>query len=184
MVIPPERFLHKSLKRIYSCGVKEKLVRTDGQIQKEWPSKVFPPSTASYSFALEAGKAERSLSCRLRKLRSPASRSLRTGKLGSKFLKASCGSGRRTHRSPLLEAFAAINRAALRRLEGDGCLLPALRTGRFRFGSLEIVALARGLSAFCFAVLAPLRLILEAFIGEKHLFAGGEDELRIAFRAL
>ena len=90
----------------------------------------------------------------------------------------------RTYRPPLLETFSAIDRTALRRLEGDGCLLPALRTGRFRFGSLEIVALARGLSAFCFAVLAPLRLILEAFIGEKHLFAGGEDELRIAFRAL
>ncbi|HEV2523453.1 MAG TPA: hypothetical protein VGT24_13825 [Candidatus Acidoferrales bacterium] len=44
--------------------------------------------------------------------------------------------------------------------------------------------LTRGLGALGFAVLAPLGLILEALIGEKHLLAGGEDELLTTFRAL
>jgi hypothetical protein len=43
---------------------------------------------------------------------------------------------------------------------------------------------AGALSAFGFAVLAPLRLVLEALIGKKHLLAGGEDEFRTAFAAL
>jgi len=38
-------------------------------------------------------------------------------------------------------------------------------------------------SAVGLARLAPLGLILEAFIGEEHLFAGGEDELSSTFAA-
>jgi hypothetical protein len=42
----------------------------------------------------------------------------------------------------------------------------------------------RALRALGFAILAPLGLVLEALVGEKHLFAGGKDELLTAFRAL
>ena len=35
-----------------------------------------------------------------------------------------------------------------------------------------------------FAVLAPLGLVLEALVGEKHLFAGRENKLLTAFRTL
>ena len=44
--------------------------------------------------------------------------------------------------------------------------------------------MARALRAFGFAVLTPLRLVFEAFVGEKHLFAGGENKLLTAFRTL
>jgi hypothetical protein len=42
----------------------------------------------------------------------------------------------------------------------------------------------RALRALGFAILAPLRFVLETLVGEEHLFAGSEDELLIAFRAL
>ena len=90
----------------------------------------------------------------------------------------------RTNRPPLLKAFAAVNRASLCWLKGDRSLLAALRTGRFRFGSLEIVALARGLRALCFAAFTPLGLILEALVGIKQLLARGENKFCSAFRAL
>ena len=93
-------------------------------------------------------------------------------------------SGRRAHRAPLLKAFAAVNRATLRRFEGDGGLLPTLRTGRLGFASLESVSLTCTISAPRLAPLAPLGLVLEALVGEKHLFAGGEDELSTTFSAL
>jgi hypothetical protein len=38
--------------------------------------------------------------------------------------------------------------------------------------------------AIGFARLAPLGLVLKAFVGEKHLLAGGEDELSRTFSAL
>jgi hypothetical protein len=44
--------------------------------------------------------------------------------------------------------------------------------------------LARALGALGLAILTPLGLILEAFIGEEHLLAGGENKLRIAVRTL
>jgi hypothetical protein len=34
------------------------------------------------------------------------------------------------------------------------------------------------------ARLAALRFVLEAFVGEKHLFAGGKNEFSAAFRTL
>jgi hypothetical protein len=41
----------------------------------------------------------------------------------------------------------------------------------------------RHLRPLGFAILAPLGLVFEALVGEKHLFAGGENKLLIAFRA-
>jgi hypothetical protein len=49
---------------------------------------------------------------------------------------------------------------------------------------LNIIALARALRTLGFAVLAPLGLVLKALVGEKHLFAGGEDKFLAAFRTL
>src|SRR5262249_13325856 len=90
--------------------------------------------------------------------------------------------GRSTQRPPLLEAFAAVHGPALRGLEGNRRFLPALRAGRFRFGAL-VVPGARVLSALRFAGLAPLGLVLEALVGEKHLLASSEDKLCATFRA-
>lgn len=38
--------------------------------------------------------------------------------------------------------------------------------------------------AFGFATFAAFWLVLKSFVGEKHLFAGGKNELRIAIRTL
>src|SRR5712672_490647 len=90
---------------------------------------------------------------------------------------------RTTHGPPLLEAFTAEHGTPLRRAERNSCFLPTLRAGRFGFRPLE-VPLARDLGAFGLAVLTPLGLVLEALVGEEHLFAGGENKLLIAFRTL
>src|SRR6267154_5098080 len=90
---------------------------------------------------------------------------------------------RTTHGTPLLEAFTAEHGTPLRRAERNCRFLPALRTGRFSLRPLE-VTLARALRAFRFAVLTPLGLVLKALVGEKHLFAGGENKLLTAFRTL
>jgi len=87
--------------------------------------------------------------------------------------------------SPLLKALAAIHRASLRRLEGNRSLFPALRADRFRFHSLNAPRTRFiPLRAICLARLAPLRLVLEALVGEEHLFARGEDEFSPTIRAL
>ena len=44
--------------------------------------------------------------------------------------------------------------------------------------------MARALGTLGLAVLTPLGLVFEALIGEKHLFAGGENKLLIAIRTL
>src|SRR5260370_40517888 len=91
---------------------------------------------------------------------------------------------RRTTRGPpLLKAFTAEHGTPLRRAERNSCFLPTLRAGRFGFRPLE-VPLARDLGAFGLAVLTPLGLVLEALVGEKHLFAGGENKLLTAFRTI
>src|SRR5438128_8569028 len=76
-----------------------------------------------------------------------------------------------------LEAFAAVDRAPLRGLEGDGGLLAAV--GAHRLGLYLLVAVAgtdaEGLRAFSFAGLAALRFILELFIVEEKLFSGREN---------
>jgi len=85
----------------------------------------------------------------------------------------------------LLEAFTAEHRTPLRRAERNSCFLPALRAGCFGFRPLEVIgAWARALRALGFAVLAPLGLVFEALIGEKHLFAGGKYKFCTALRAL
>jgi hypothetical protein len=89
------------------------------------------------------------------------------------------------HGPPLLKAFAAEHRSALRRAERNCSFLSALRAGCLGFSSLECIGTrTRTLRAFGFAVLAPLGLVFEALVGEKHLFAGGEDKFLIAFRTL
>jgi len=91
------------------------------------------------------------------------------------------------HGPPLLETFAAEHGPTLRRAERNCGFLSALRAGRFGFRPLEAIstwAWTRALRAFGFAILAPFGLVLEALVGEKHLFAGGEDKLLTAFRTL
>ena len=94
-------------------------------------------------------------------------------------------SRRSAHRSPLLETFAAIDRTSLCGLERDRRFFTALRTNGLVFDSLY----AGGTStcarrAVRFARLAPLGLVLKALIGEKHLFAGGENKFSRTFGAL
>jgi len=86
-----------------------------------------------------------------------------------------------------LETFAAEHGASLRRAERNCGFLPALRAGRFGFRPLEAIGACtwtRALRAFGFAVLAPLGLVFETLVGEKHLFAGGEDKLLTTFTTL
>jgi hypothetical protein len=60
-----------------------------------------------------------------------------------------------------------------------------LRTDSFRFYALgRTCPVSTILRAGGLASLAPLGLVLEALIGEKHLFAGGEDKLPSALTAL
>jgi hypothetical protein len=75
----------------------------------------------------------------------------------------------------------------LRRLEWNRRFFTALRANGLRLDALH----SRGsgcadstLRARRLARFAPFRLVLEAFIGEEHLFAGGKDKLRTAFGAL
>jgi hypothetical protein len=60
-----------------------------------------------------------------------------------------------------------------------------LRANSFRFDPLN-ASRTRSipLRAIRFASLAAFRFVLEAFIGEEHLFAGGEDELSSALGTL
>ena len=122
----------------------------------------------------------------------PISRTAQRGKAPRRHFHQRAGTAilfpklrRCAHGPPLLETFAAEHGPALRRAERNCRFLPALRAGRFGFRPLEAISpWTRALRAFGFAVLAPLGLVLEALIGEKHLFAGGEDKLLTAFRAL
>jgi hypothetical protein len=86
---------------------------------------------------------------------------------------------------PLLEALTAIYRTSLRWLKWDRGLFTALRADRFGFDPLNASRTWFGtLRSIGFARLAPLRLVFETLICEKHLFAGGEDELSPTFGAL
>jgi hypothetical protein len=88
-------------------------------------------------------------------------------------------------RSPLLKTFSAIHRASLCRLEGNGCFFSALRTHRLGLDTLHAAGTCRcARRAIGFARLAPLGLVLEALVGEKHLLAGGENELSRTFSTL
>lgn len=97
-----------------------------------------------------------------------------------------CCRGGGPDRSPLLETFAAIHRASLCGLERDRRFFTALRANGLGFHSLYAGRCASTIArrTVRFARLAPLGLILEALIGEKHLFAGGENEFSRTFGAL
>jgi hypothetical protein len=73
----------------------------------------------------------------------------------------------------------------LRRLKWDRRVFPALRAGCLGFNPLDIArTYFTPLHAGCFARLAPLGLILEALVSEKHLLACGENKLPAAFCTL
>ena len=88
------------------------------------------------------------------------------------------------HRAALLEAFAAEYGAALSRAEGHRRFFAALRASRLRFGThrsgAAICAAAYAFRTLRLTRFAPLGLVLEALVGEKHLLAGGKYKLRIA----
>ena len=89
------------------------------------------------------------------------------------------------HRSPLLKAFPAEYRASLRGPERHRGFLPALRAAGPGFRThWAAVAAARCFGALGFAAFAALGLILEAFIGEEHLFSAGKYKLGATLRAL
>jgi hypothetical protein len=94
------------------------------------------------------------------------------------------------HGPALLKAFPAKYRAPLRRPERYGRLLAALRTIRLGFrahlqsATVGVATAAAALGASCFATLTSLWFVLEAFVGEKHLFAGGKYKLGAALRTL
>jgi hypothetical protein len=91
-------------------------------------------------------------------------------------------SGRGSHGPALLETFPAVHGPALGWLEGNRSFLPALRASGARFCPL-IIPRGRRSAALGFARLAPFGLVLEALVGEKHLFAAGEDEFSAALDA-
>jgi hypothetical protein len=92
----------------------------------------------------------------------------------------------RAHGPALLETFPAEDRAPLRGPEGNCRFLPALRTVCFRFRShrSRMPAATPAFGSLCFAGFTSFGLVFEAFVGEKHLFAAGEHELRTALRTL
>jgi hypothetical protein len=98
--------------------------------------------------------------------------------------------GRRTlcaHPAPLLKALAAIHGTSLRWSERNGCLLAALRADRLSFHALHSSGGGRAvgsLHAVRLTRLAPLGFVLEALVGEKHLFAGREYKFGSTFGAL
>jgi hypothetical protein len=95
---------------------------------------------------------------------------------------------RGAHGSPLLEAFPAEHWAALRWAEGNGGVLAALRTGglglRAHLRGAASTAGACTFSALRFATFTTFGFVLEAFVGEEHLFAGRKDKLRTTFGTL
>jgi hypothetical protein len=92
------------------------------------------------------------------------------------------GRDRRRRALPGQEALTAEHRTALRRLERNRGIPPALRAGRHGFRFRE--ARARSSLALGFAALAPLRLVLEILVVEEVLFSRCEREVRSAINAL
>ena len=88
-----------------------------------------------------------------------------------------------------LEAFPAQYRTTLRGLERDSCLFAASGACGARLHLLvEIAAAGSAMShirrALRLAILATLGFVLELFIVEKELFAGGKYEVVTAIHAL
>jgi hypothetical protein len=88
------------------------------------------------------------------------------------------------HGAPLLEAFTAENRTPLRWPERDSGFLPALRAAGLGLCADGRGTSSNGFGTFGLTSFAALRLVLEALVGEKHLFAGSKHEFGCAFRAL
>lgn len=103
---------------------------------------------------------------------------------GHKLCRGRRGGGTRS-RSPLLdlEALATEDGSSLSWLEGNSRLNAAIRAFRTGLGAREASRSWTGAwaqtdtRAFGFAGLTAFRVVLELFVEEKKLFAGGEDEL-------
>jgi hypothetical protein len=80
----------------------------------------------------------------------------------------------------LLETDTAQYRPALGGLEGNGCLLAALRTGGPCLWTNPLTTT----NALRLALLTALGIVLELFVVEKDLLARGKDKLRPAVDAL
>jgi hypothetical protein len=90
---------------------------------------------------------------------------------------------RSAHGSPLLEALPAKNRAPLRWPERNCSFFAALRT----VGSCLRAHLAPASAPFsplCLTAFTSLGFVLKALVGEEHLLAGRENELRTTFGTL
>jgi hypothetical protein len=90
----------------------------------------------------------------------------------------------RAQRSSLLEALAAKNWTTLRGPERHSRFLAALRARSFCFRAHWRGTATTTLSTLGLATLAPLRFVLETFVGEEHLFAGGKNKLSTTLRTL
>jgi len=92
------------------------------------------------------------------------------------------------HGSALLEALTTKDRTALRRTEGNRRVLTALGTSglglRAHLGAPICTAVADTFGTLGFATFATFGFVFEAFVGEKHLFAGGEDKFGTTFGTL
>jgi hypothetical protein len=92
------------------------------------------------------------------------------------------------HGPPLLEALPAEDRAALRWAEGNRGVLTALGTSGLGLGAHLRAAIgaavADAFGSLGFAAFAAFWFVFEAFVGEKHLFAGGKDKFSAAFGTL
>jgi hypothetical protein len=88
--------------------------------------------------------------------------------------------------APRLKTFAAVHGTTLSGLERNRCFFTALRADGFGFDALNAVGSRTGAArrAIGLARFAPLGLVLETLVGEEHLLAGGENELRPAFGTL
>ena len=79
----------------------------------------------------------------------------------------------------LLEALTAEHRASLRRLEGDGRLFAACRAAGLGLDLVVAAVAARSYlgRTFAFAGFAAFGFVLELFVVEEKLFAGGKNEI-------
>jgi len=97
------------------------------------------------------------------------------------------GSGRSCSCLPLLKALPAKNRSALRGFERNSSFTLAPGADCLGFHPLIVSAGLRQTQrrrAFGFAILTPLRLILELLVVKEQLLAGCEDEISAAIHAL
>src|SRR5215469_16844887 len=89
------------------------------------------------------------------------------------------------HRAALLKAFAAEDGTALGWAKRDRGLLTALRAVGLGFGAHgRCRTVTSTFGALGFARLATFGLVLEALVGEEHLFAGSENKFGATLRAL